>query len=170
MSVEGASPPGNGLEGDIRSDRWETLRGDAVTLLTDLVAIDSQNPGLVPGGAGERAIADHVEAWAQANGLRTRRLKDTPGRPSVVVTATGAGGGRRLMLCGHLDTVGVDEVGLDFRIDGDRMYGRGTYDMKAGLAAALISTASVPGPDSPATSSWLPLRTRTNPVSVRSRC
>ena len=110
-------------------------------LLADLVAIDSVNPSLVQGGAGEAAIAAHVAAWARAAGLQTEVLEATPGRPSVVVRAPGRGGGRSLLLCGHLDTVGLEGMTepLTPRIDGDRLHGRGAYDMKAGVAAALVA-------------------------------
>ena len=75
------------------------------------------------------------------HGLEAERLEATPGRPSVLVRARGAGGGRTLLLCGHLDTVGVDGMARAARprIDGDRLYGRGAYDMKAGVAAALVA-------------------------------
>ncbi len=119
--------------------RADELRGEVVDLLGELVAIDSENPGLAPGGAGEDAIATFVEEWATDRGLRAQRLEATTGRPSVVVAAPGRGGGPRLMLCGHLDTVGIGTAGLTPRIDGDRLYGRGAYDMKAGLAAALVA-------------------------------
>ena len=62
-----------------------TVRGDVVGLLTPLVAIDSVNPSLVPGGAGEREIAAQVGRWATGAGLQVERLEATPGRPSVVV-------------------------------------------------------------------------------------
>lgn len=116
---------------------------DLTQLVCDLVAIDSVNPSLVPGGAGEREIAAFVARWAGEHGLEAEVLEATPGRPSVLVRARGTGGGRTLLLCGHLDTVGVD--GMDAphtpRIEGDRLHARGGYDMKAGLAAALVAAA-----------------------------
>ncbi len=110
-------------------------------LLRELVAIDSVNPSLVPGGAGEREIAAFIAGWALAAGLEADVLEGTPGRPSVVVRAPGSGGGRTLLLCGHVDTVGVEGMAAphDPRIAGDRLYGRGAYDMKAGVAAALVA-------------------------------
>jgi acetylornithine deacetylase len=117
------------------------MHSDLIALLTSLVAVDSVNPSLVAGGAGEGEIATLVEAWACEHGLEAERLEETPGRPSVLVRARGTGGGRTLLLCGHLDVVNVEGMTDPFtpRVDGDRMYGRGTYDMKAGLAAALIA-------------------------------
>ena len=120
------------------------MREDLAGLLSALVAIDSVNPALVPGGAGEAEIAAFVAGWARAAGLRADVLEATPGRPSVLVRAPGRGGGRTLLLCAHLDTVGYDGMRdpLVARIDDDRLYGRGAYDMKAGLAAALLACRS----------------------------
>jgi acetylornithine deacetylase len=110
-------------------------------LTADLVAIDSVNPSLVDGGTGESAIAAFVADWARRQGLEAEPLEETPGRPSVIVRARGTGGGRTLLLCGHIDTVNVEGMTDPHkpRIDGDRLYGRGAYDMKAGVAAALIA-------------------------------
>src|SRR5919201_2025298 len=117
------------------------MRDDLIDLLSKLVSIDSVNPSLVAGGAGEHEIATLIEAWARDAGLETERLEETPGRPSVLVRARGAGGGRTLLLCGHIDTVSVEGMTDPHtpRIDGDRLYGRGAYDMKAGVAAALLA-------------------------------
>ena len=117
---------------------WER---DVLALLRELVAIDSVNPSLIPGAAGEGEVAHAVAAWARAAGLAATITEPSPGRPSVVVRSGMGGDGRRLLLCGHLDTVGTGSMHAPFvpRIDGDRMYGRGTYDMKAGLAAALVA-------------------------------
>jgi acetylornithine deacetylase len=114
---------------------------DVIALLSDLVAIDSVNPSLVPGAAGERRVADHVAAWGQHAGLSVELIEEPAGRPSVVVRTGRRGDGRVLLLCGHLDTVGHGEMTepLVPRVESDRMYGRGAYDMKAGLAAALIA-------------------------------
>src|SRR3954447_19713696 len=117
------------------------MRDDLIDLLCRLVAIDSVNPSLVPGGAGEAAIARQVVEWARASALEAEVLEGTPERPSVVVRARGRGGGRTLLLCGHLDTVGVEGMAAPHapRIAGGRVYGRGAYDMKAGVAAALVA-------------------------------
>ena len=126
---------------EIRGADGGTQRPDLVALVRDLVAIDSVNPSLVPGGAGERAIARFIAEWADHAGLAAEILERTAGRPSVLVRAPGAGSGRTLLLCGHLDTVNVEGMTDPHRprIDGDRLHGRGAYDMKAGLAAALIA-------------------------------
>jgi len=89
---------------------------EELELLRELIAIDSVNPALVPGGAGEARIADAVVAWLTPRGFECRRLEATHGRPSIVAVARGTGGGRSLMLNGHLDTVSLasyDGDGLD---------------------------------------------------------
>jgi acetylornithine deacetylase len=117
------------------------MRGDLIELTSRLVEIDSINPSLVPDGAGEARIAAFVAEWAAAAGLVADLLEDTPGRPSVIVRSRGNGSGRTLLLCAHLDTVGVEGMPDPHtpRIDGDRLYGRGAYDMKASLAASLLA-------------------------------
>jgi acetylornithine deacetylase len=114
---------------------------DVLDLLVDLVRIDSVNPSLSPGGAGERQIAEFVVEWSTGHGLQAELIAQAPDRPSVVVRGGDAATGRTLMLCGHLDTVGLGAMDqpLEPRVDGDRLYGRGAYDMKAGLAASLVA-------------------------------
>jgi acetylornithine deacetylase len=116
-----------------------TLRG----LVADLVAIDSVNPDLVQGGAGELEIARFIAAWLERAGVEVRIDEVAPGRANVVGIARGRGGGRTLLLNGHTDTVGHDgyEHPLEPRVEGDRLYGRGSFDMKGGTAAALWACA-----------------------------
>lgn len=112
-------------------------------LLRALVAIDSVNPDLVPGGAGEGEIAAFVAGWLRDAGLEVHVEEAAPGRPNVIGVARGSGGGRSLMLNAHMDTVTTAgmERPLEPTVRDGRMYGRGTYDMKAGLAAAMIAAA-----------------------------
>ena len=88
-----------------------------------------------------------MAGWARDAGLGADVLEDTPGRPSVLVRAPGSGGGRTLLLCGHLDTVSVEGMTDPHtpRMDGDRLHGRGAYDMKAGVAAALVAARDAAG-------------------------
>lgn len=114
-----------------------------VDLLCDLVAIDSTNPTLVPGGAGESEIAAFVARWLERAGLEVEVDEAAPGRPNVVGWARGRGKGRSLLLNGHVDTVGASGMTAPHspRIQGSRLFGRGAYDMKAGVAAAMLAAA-----------------------------
>jgi acetylornithine deacetylase len=113
-------------------------------LAAQLVAIDSVNPALVPGGSGEREIASFVAAWCAGHGLEVEVVGDE--RPSVIATRRGTGGGRSLLLNGHLDTVGVAGVEEPFSpcVEDGRLYGRGSYDMKGAVAAILVAAAEAP--------------------------
>jgi acetylornithine deacetylase len=108
-------------------------------LLCDLVAIDSVNPSLVAGGAGEGAIAEAVAAELRAIGLDVEIEEVLPGRPNVVGLLQGRASGRRLALCGHIDTVGVAgmEAPFDPVVRDGLLYGRGAGDMKGGVAAMI---------------------------------
>jgi len=116
---------------------------ELIDLLTRLVALDSVNPALVPGAAGEVEITQFIAGWARDAGLDVELVEPVAGRPSVVAIARGSGGGRTLMLNAHTDTVGVAGMDAPFdpRIADGRLYGRGAFDMKSGLAAAMLATA-----------------------------
>jgi acetylornithine deacetylase/succinyl-diaminopimelate desuccinylase family protein len=103
------------------------------------VAIDSVNPSLVSGAAGESQIAGAIDARLRALGLDVVRQEAAPGRPNVIGVLDGRERGRTLMLCGHIDTVGVAGMKSPFTpvIRDNRLYGRGAQDMKGGLAAMI---------------------------------
>lgn len=113
-------------------------------LLRQLVAIDSVNPDLVPGGAGEGEIARFVANWLERAGLAVTVEEAAPGRPNVIAVARGSGGGRSLLLNAHMDTVGVGGMQRPHEpyIEDNRLYGRGAYDMKAGLAAIMLAAVA----------------------------
>ena len=117
-------------------------------LLSRLVAINSINPNLVPGAPGERGIADFISGWLVARGVTVDEIScgvAGADRPSLLCRVPGSGGGRSLMLYAHTDTVGVAGMGAPFApvIRDGALHGRGSYDMKASLAAILRIAAEV---------------------------
>ena len=121
---------------------------DPVALTSMLVAIDSVNPSLVPGAAGEAAIVATLAPLLREGGFEVELLDDVPARPSIVATLHGSGMAppgddrhRVLMLNGHLDTVGPGRMQRPFepRIESGRLHGRGALDMKGGVAVMIAA-------------------------------
>src|SRR5204863_6396475 len=121
------------------------IMDSAVRLLRDLGAIDSVNPSLVPGAAGEGAIAARIADELLAIGLDVEMHDAAPGRPNVVGVLEGRSKGRSLMFCGHTDTVGVAGMTDPFTPHerNGRMYGRGAQDMKGGVAAMMSAAIAI---------------------------
>jgi acetylornithine deacetylase len=145
------------------TDAVARRRDDLVALLCDLVRFDTRAPdaGSVP--RDEAALQDYVAARIRAAGLGVRvwepEAADLPpsrypipeghdfrGRPQLVATAAGAGGGRSLLLNGHVDVVTAEPLDRwtspPFAPDvrSGRVYGRGACDMKGGVACMLLAT------------------------------
>ena len=131
------------MHGPLSGDELErALSGDPVALCRALVATDSVNPVLAPGGSGERGVAELVAGWLDAWGLVPNLIEIAPGRFNVVGTLQGEG--PTLLLNGHLDTVGVDGMTIApfaATLVGDQLSGRGSCDMKGGDAAILATVA-----------------------------
>ena len=108
-------------------------------LLAELVEADSTNPTLSEGGAGEAEVARILAQRLERAGLEVDVWDAAPGRPNVVGRLRGTGEGRTLMFCGHTDVVGRRAVRNSRRsIRDGRMHGRGTNDMKGGIAASVV--------------------------------
>jgi succinyl-diaminopimelate desuccinylase len=109
------------------------LTGDLIALFRRIVDIESVS-------GNERALADEVEiALRQLPHLAVERDGDT------VVARTRLGRAERVVIAGHLDTVPV-AGNLPSRVVGDLVYGRGTVDMKGGVAVALAAAAALREP------------------------
>ncbi|MDQ3608691.1 MAG: M20/M25/M40 family metallo-hydrolase, partial [Actinomycetota bacterium] len=132
------------LPGDTRAvpvDPARTLVAprEAADLLRDLIRTRSVNP---PGD--EQAVAELLAARAEAWGLRPRLVSVEPGRPNLILDLAGTGERPSVMLSGHSDTVPPGEAPWEHDpfsgdlVDGD-VWGRGTTDMKAGVAAMLMA-------------------------------
>jgi len=119
-------------------------RGDAVALARALIQIDSRNPTLAPDSPGEGDCARTLAAVLDDWGFAVQLVDAAPGRPNVVARI-GPDDAPSLMLNGHLDVVGVEGmVHQPFSADlrGGRIYGRGSADMKGGLAAICAAAAT----------------------------
>ncbi|HVE78395.1 MAG TPA: ArgE/DapE family deacylase [Gemmatimonadaceae bacterium] len=118
-------------------------RGDAAALARALVRIDSRNPSLAAGVTGEGAAAHYLADVLRQWGLPVELQEALPGRPNVVARV-GPAGGRSLMLNGHLDTVGVEGMAhapFDAEERDGALFGRGSADMKGGVAAMCAAAA-----------------------------
>lgn len=109
------------------------------TTLADLVRVNSINPTFSDGSTNEREIAEYVADALGQLGMEVSTHEPEPHRMSVVGRLPGAGSGPTLMLYAHMDTVGVEGMTDPFAaiVRGGRLYGRGSYDMKGGLAACI---------------------------------
>jgi acetylornithine deacetylase len=120
--------------------------GAVVGLLCDLIRIPSVNPTIAPAEAhGEQEIAAFATQWLTDRGVRAGFEEAAPGRPNAV-GEVGRGEGPALVLCAHLDTVGTAGMSIppfEPGIRDGRVYGRGAYDMKSGVAAVMCAAAAL---------------------------
>ena len=119
--------------------------GYTTRVLQDLVRINSVNPILDPSAPGEREIAECVGREMAAVGAEVRLHEPKRGRVSVVARLRGSRPGRSLMFNAHADTVDISGMDEPFAgvIRNGRLYGRGAYDMKGGLAAMMAAVKAL---------------------------
>ena len=149
---------------DLVSAAADLRHEETVTLLQELVRVPSVNPyftgsdGLSREGDVQDVLGDRlmrlgaqIDRWEPDAGELTQYAggpgyypdRDFRGRPNLAATLPGSGGGRSLLLLGHVDVVSAGEGWTVDPFGGDRrngtIYGRGTADMKAGLTAAVAA-------------------------------
>ncbi|MGE5483776.1 MAG: M20 family metallopeptidase [Ignavibacteriales bacterium] len=111
---------------------------EVVRLTQDLVRIQSHSKA--PGR--EAGVVEYIRAFLERNGLEVKTQPVEDERSNVLGFLRGSGGGRSLMLNGHLDTVPPYEMDFDpfaAEIRDGRILGRGTVDMKGAVACMLMA-------------------------------
>ncbi len=107
---------------------------DEVRLAERLIAHDTSDP------AGLAVAMDFVAGWLEGRGVDLTR-HDLGDREALIARA--GSGAVRIIFHGHIDVVPGHPGQFAPRIDGDRLVGRGAYDMKAALAAMMLATADL---------------------------
>ncbi|KAL5592850.1 hypothetical protein FOBRF1_013158 [Fusarium oxysporum] len=138
------------LTSDATYDTPHDVSADDPILITQTLArINSASPSLGSvAGPGETVIAQYIASWLEHRGIATHWIESVKGRPSVVGVIRGSGrdGAKSLMLNGHIDTVtlmGYEDDPLSGKIINGKLHGRGSADMKSGVAAAMVALANV---------------------------
>lgn len=130
----------------IKSDLWRQIdetKDELIKLCSDLVSINSENP---PGKMEE--ITEFICSYLEQNHIEYKILRPSPDTPNIIATL-GADNGKMLLLNGHSDVVPVgDREKWDFdpfsgKVENGKILGRGTSDMKAGLASILFAMALI---------------------------
>ena len=121
----------------------EIQRADPIELLSELIRIPSHR-GLE---RQEEGVARALEAYLKSTGLEPRLEEVAEGRPNLICSLDTGAAGRHLLLCGHTDTVPLNEgeegVGFSGAVREGRVEGRGSVDMKGALAAMAASLVAL---------------------------
>jgi acetylornithine deacetylase/succinyl-diaminopimelate desuccinylase-like protein len=126
----------------LATDVLAALRDETVELLRELIRLDTVNP---PGN--ETRAAELLRTYLEDNGVRCELFAKVPDRANLVARIQG-GGGARLLLLSHTDTVLADAS--EWQVDpwsgelrDDQVWGRGALDMKGQVAASAVAIASL---------------------------
>jgi acetylornithine deacetylase len=117
----------------------------AVKMLADLVSIPSVNPmgqSIRPEIHLEGRVTDYLEAHLKSLGVKYARIPVSPGRDNLLAWYEAPGSSTTILLDAHQDTVPVETMIIppfEPRIDGGKMYGRGSCDVKSGVASMLTA-------------------------------
>jgi succinyl-diaminopimelate desuccinylase len=112
---------------------------EALDLAQKLIAYDTSQP------EGLSDVAGFVGGWLSSRGIRME-VGEARGLP-ITMAEVGPEEGPTLVLHGHLDVVPGHDDQFAPRIEGDRLFGRGAYDMKGAIAAMLLVLDDMRGQD-----------------------
>jgi acetylornithine deacetylase len=116
-----------------------------IDTLAALVRINSVNSAY-EGGPGEADAAAYVRSFFERRGIEVWQQEVFPGRPNVIARVPGRDPSRRIVLEAHTDTVSAEGMTIppfEPTIERGKLYGRGSCDTKAGLAAMMHAVASL---------------------------
>ena len=104
-------------------------------LAEKLIGYDTSTP------EGVRLCAGFIKGWFEARDIPTRQLtvRDLP----IVIAEVGPPELPPIIFHGHVDVVPGRPGQFDPMLDGDRLYGRGAYDMKGAAAAMMLALADL---------------------------
>jgi succinyl-diaminopimelate desuccinylase len=108
---------------------------ELVALAQRLISYETCEPETISEAAG------FVQGWLEARGIETK-TDEVRGLP-VIKAEVGPEGAPTVVLHGHLDVVPAFAGQFEPKVEGDRLYGRGAYDMKGAIAAMLLVTAAM---------------------------
>jgi succinyl-diaminopimelate desuccinylase len=111
------------------------MSGELVALAKRLIGYETVEPETVSEAAG------FIKGWLEARGIEAER-DEVRGLP-VIRAEVGPESAPTVVLHGHIDVVPGLRDQFEPRIEGDRLYGRGAYDMKGALAAMLVTAAAM---------------------------
>lgn len=116
-------------------------------ILSELVRINSINPQW--GGPGEQEIATWLKSFFEKRNIDVSLHDVLPGRPNLIARVPGRTQNRRIIFEAHMDTVGSEEMAIapfEPTIQDGRLYGRGSVDVKGGLAAMAHALTRIKNP------------------------
>ena len=120
-----------------------SAQDEVADLLVELIRINTSNPT-----HPERPAAEWVAAKLDEVGIRSQILESEPGRASTIARIEGSDASRKpLLIHGHLDVVPGRPEQFAPQVEGDRLVGRGAYDMKGGLAAMMCALKDIADQD-----------------------
>jgi acetylornithine deacetylase/succinyl-diaminopimelate desuccinylase family protein len=126
-----------------------------IEVLQGAIRINSINPdheeGKLPDASdGETKVSRFLAPYMEQGGMETDVFAAKNGRHNVVGVQKGCGGGRSLLFNGHVDVVGIGDpkrwkISTPFsgEIIGNKIYGRGSTDMKGGIVCAIAAVNAV---------------------------